>query len=263
MFNFPRTILALSYLVLATSTSSYAQNSVKPSEPEVWKFSLGAAISSGPQYPGSKKNDVMPLPNFEIRYRDYIFINPVDGLGIEQKITDGLTGRLSIGNDFTNRRVKDDARLTGLTDIKTAGALRAGLQYRTGSYFAKGTVTSRLGKEEGRGTTLDLEGGYSLLATQSAGVDIGVAVRTMNETYAKNFFGITQAQSSASGLKVFKADSGTLSSGVFLQGYYKIDSKWTAFARLNAMQLSGDAKDSPITQQKAQNTVLASVSYSF
>lgn len=69
----------------------------------------------------------MVFPNFEIRYRDYIFLDPINGLGIDQKITDGLTGRISIGNDFTNRRSKDDARLTGLVDIKPTGALRAGL----------------------------------------------------------------------------------------------------------------------------------------
>lgn len=120
-----------------------------------------------------------------------------------------------------------------------------------------------MGKEEGRGTTLDLEGGYSLLASKSMGLDVGVTVRTMDATYAKNFFGITQAQSTASGLKVYKADGGALSSGVFVQGYYRINNNWTAFSRVNAAQLSGDAKDNPITQQKAQASVLLSINYTF
>ncbi len=263
MFNFSRYKSILAFLMFTVSTLTYAQSSAKSTEPEDWKFSLGAAVTSSPQYPGSKKNDAMVLPNFEIRYRDYLFIDPINGFGIEQKITDGLTGRLSIGYDFTNRRAKDDVRFTGLVDIKPAGALRAGLQYRAGSYFAKGTVTDRLGKEQGRGTMLDLEAGYSLFASPIAGLDLGAIVQTMDNTYAKNFFGITQTQSSVTGLKVFEAKSGVLSSGVFVQGYYKLTPNWTAFARLEALQLGGDAKDSPITQKKAQTSLLATVNYTF
>lgn len=228
-----------------------------------WTFSAGGLMAVGPRFPGSDRAKVMLVPNVQARYKDFLVINPMDGIGLVYAVDDTLKLSASLGIDLTTRKAEDDSRLNGLTDIKGTGAVRMGAKYRTGPVFAEAKLTTRLGNEQKRGSLVDLEGGYSVLATRDAGVDLGVALRWMDSSYSRNFFGISTAQSAASGLKVFNASSGLQSSGVFVGGYQRLSADWTGFARLSVSKLQGDAANSPITRSTTQTSLVAGASYAF
>ncbi len=228
-----------------------------------WTVNVGAAIISGPRYPGSNDNKATLVPVIDARYKDYLFISPIRGIGVEFPLAQGLKGSAAIGFDLTSRKEKESTRLVGLGDVNAAGALLLGLDYQLGDAFAKAGLSSRLGSGNRRGTSVDVDLGYNVIKTQGLVLAAGLNLNTMDNTYARNFFGVSAQQSAASKLPGFNASGGLKSAGAFAQAFYRIDTNWSAFGRLNLYQLQGDAADSPITQQKDQTTLVVGVLRAF
>jgi len=248
------TLLATA-LIGAPLTSAWAADD--------WTFSAGGLLAVGPRFPGSDRSKVNLVPNVQARYKNFLVINPVDGIGLVYAVDDKLKLSASLGLDLTTRLAKDDNRLNGLADIKETGAVRLAAKYRTGPAFAEAKLTTRLGGELKRGSIVNLEGGFSPFATRDAGVDVGIALRWMDSNYSRNFFGVSAAQSAASGLKAFNANSGLQSAGVFVSGYQRLSTDWTGFARLSLNKLQGDAANSPITRSASQTSLVVGASYAF
>lgn len=228
-----------------------------------WTFSAGAAVAYSPRYAGASKKKAMAIPTFDIRYRDWFFINPFKGIGAEVELLEGLKGSASIGASFDERKAKDDARLNGLGDIGVAAATRLEVEYELDKAFIKGKVISRLGSSKGRGTLFEAEVGYNVLASRAGVLALGLEVKAMDNTYARNFFGVSAQQSAASGLPVFNAKSGVAGVGPFVQAVVPVTDRWTFFGRVAYNKLRGDAAASPITVERNQPFVLATVIYKF
>ncbi len=247
---------------LAMGTAVQAQMSQPPSTSN-WTINAGAAIASGPRYPGSGDNKTSLFPVIDARYKDFLFFSPIRGIGVDFPLAQGLSASAAIGFDMTSRKEKESPRLVGLGDVKSTGALLLGLDYRLGDAFAKAGLNSRLGSDNKRGTSLEIDLGYNFIKTQSLVLGAGVNLRTMDNTYARNFFGVDARQSEASNLKAFNAGGGLQSAGAFASGLYRFDNQWSAFGRLNLYQLQGDAADSPITEKKDQTRLVLGVTRTF
>lgn len=228
-----------------------------------WALSAGAVAGIAPSYPGSDKSRALVVPYVQARYKDFLVINPVEGIGLEQSVGENLKLSAALGFDLTRRKASDDSRLNGLGDIKETAALRLIAKYRTGPVFAETKLLSRLGSDQTRGSIASAEGGYSLFATRDSGIDLGLTVRWMDSSYSRNFFGVSAAQSAASGLKAFNASSGIESAGVFVSGYQRLSPDWTGFARLGVSKLQGDAANSPITRSTTQTLFAVVAQYAF
>ncbi|MBG6219662.1 MULTISPECIES: MipA/OmpV family protein [unclassified Janthinobacterium] len=228
-----------------------------------WSVSAGAAIATGPRYAGSSKNKTMAIPTFDLRYRDWFFINPIAGVGVSADLLDGLKGTASIGVSFDKREAKDDVRLRGLGDIGFTPAINLGLEYRLGNAFVKSKLISRLGSSNKQGTLLETEVGYNVLASRAGVLGLGLQVKAMDNTYAGNFFGVSASQSNASGMAVFKANSGVASAGAFVQAIVPLTDRWTFFGRAANNKLRNAAAISPITVDRDQSSLLATMIYKF
>lgn len=228
-----------------------------------WRFSAGGLLVVSPRFVGSDSSKAVLLPNIEARYKDFLVINPIDGIGLVYGVNDSLKLGASLGLDLTKRLASDDSRLNGLADINRAGALRLTAKYRSNPVFAEARLTTRLGGEQKRGSIIALEGGYTPYATRDGAVDVGVALRWMDSHYSRNFFGISPSQSAASGLKAFDAGSGLQSAGVFVGGFQRLKPDWTGFARLSLNKLQGDAANSPVTRSTSQTSLIVGASYAF
>ncbi len=250
--------LLMTSIGLTLLASAHAQTS-RPAPVSDWTVNVGAAIVTGPRYPGTSDNKTQFIPVIDARYKNYLFISPIRGIGVDLQLADGLTGSAAIGFDLTSRKEKESPRLVGLGDVNAAGALLLGLDYRLGDAFAKAGLSSRLGSGNRRGTSFDVDLGYNLVKTQSLVLGAGLNLRTMDNTYARNFFGVNAQQSAASKLPLFKASGGLQSAGAFATAFYRIDNQWSLFSRLNLYQLQGDAADSPIVRQKDQTTFVLGV----
>ena len=254
------------FLVLL-STGAQAQTSQTSAMPAKstsdWNYSLGAAVISAPRFVGSDTRRTLAVPNFQARYKDWLFIDPIRGIGVQTKLTEGLGASAALAIDLASRKRKDDARLTGLGDISEAAALRFGLDYRLGDAFVSANMASRLGKSNGRGTLFDADIGYNVVKSRTALVGVGLNLKGMDSTYARNFFGVSATQSAASGLPVFNADGGLQSMGPFVQAVVPLSERWIFFGRAAYSKLRSDAAASPITQERDQAFLLAAVNYRF
>jgi MipA family protein len=246
--------LAGAFATLATQ--SHAQ------QPD-WQFSAGGGVAVSPEYIGAKDSRVRALPFFEAKYQDWLTINFVNGVEVKTKLADGFSVGASIGADLTTRRAKDDDRLRTFTDIKAAPMARAFAEYRADDFVFKGTVKSRAGKSEGRGTLFELDAGYNIFADRSGILAVGVLLTAMDSKYATNFFGVSRAQSVRSTLRQYDAKSGLRDTGVYVQSVYRFTDRWTLISRLQATTLSSRASDSPIVEKKNQTTAIAFLGYSF
>jgi outer membrane protein len=243
---------------LTLLASAQAQTS-RPAPTNDWAVNVGAAGVFGPRFPGASESKTTLVPVIDARYKNYLFISPIRGIGIDLQLAEGLTGSAAVGIDLTSREEKESPRLVGLGDVNAAGALLLGLDYRLGDVFAKAGLSSRLGSDSQSGTSFDLDLGYNLMKSQALILGAGLNLRAMDNTYASNFFGVNPQQSAASKLPGFKANGGLQSAGAFANAFYRIDNQWSLFSRLNLYQLQGDAADSPVVRQKDQSTFVLGV----
>ena len=233
-----------------------------------WRFSLGAGVASRPLYPGSAERTVSAVPMIGANYGRY-FIGGVPGAGVPTGIGAYLvhddTWKLGValgGNLSSPRKESDSPLLQGMGDID-ATALAAVF----GSYSYKwigarlGVVTDIAGHDQGTRVGLDVDFRYKV--TDQLFLSAGPGLTWADGTYTQTFFGVTPAQSIASGYPVYKAGSGINMIRFNLGANYQLTPQWGAAARASLASLRGDAEDSPITEKKAQNTIGLFVNYQF
>jgi MipA family protein len=254
--------LALAWLTLGMGGLAFAQ-SAQPGYKSDWQFSAGAGIVVAPKYLGAEDSRARAIPFLEAKYQDWLTINPINGIEMKTDLGAGFSVGGSIGADLTRRRAKDDERFQGLTDIKESPVGRVFADYSTNDFSINAAAKYRAGKSEGRGTILEIDAGYNLLANSSGALTVGVSISAMDSTYATNFFGISAEQSRSSGLRQFNAKSGLRDAGVYVQGVYKVTPRWMLIGRVKAAELGADVADSPVVRKESQISALALFAYAF
>jgi outer membrane scaffolding protein for murein synthesis (MipA/OmpV family) len=223
------------------------------------KVSLGVGLVSTPEFEGSDKYEIRPIPVIELGY-DRVFLSMSNGLGV--RVIDNDLWTLSPSILYWSGRDEDDSdRLNGLGDVD--GALAAGvtLSYHPGDFslFFKGY--HGLGSNEG----LTLEVGAALTRSLMEDFTLSAELSTMfaNEDFNQKFFGVTAQQAARSLYQPYQADSGfkhvalggtlsyslTQSINIGLFGEYKL--------------LTGPAADSPIVAQGSKNQISSGLMLGF
>jgi MipA family protein len=243
----------------ATTPNSSANNNTASD----WRFSVGAGVIFTPRFIGATKRRIMAIPSFDVRYQDWFFANPFNGVGVETKPLEGLSLTASLGVDLTSRDSSADPRLDGLTKISAAPALKFGSKYEINNFTFSGALSQRLGASERGGATARFEAGYNAIATRQLLLSVGVFQRVIDKKYARNFLSITPLQASITKLREYEAKRGLLDGGLYAQGLYRIDDRWLIFSRLEVAQLANNAADSPIVQSKNHVSALVFLNRSF
>ena len=60
-----------------------------------WEVSAGAGVVSCPYSLGSKKQHTIAVPRLDVRYKDWFYANPIDGVGVQTNVRDGQYRRHS------------------------------------------------------------------------------------------------------------------------------------------------------------------------
>lgn len=254
--------LKLTAIALIVATCAQTASAQMQGNPDGWQTSVGAGVVYGPRSLGSKKTHVLPVPNFDVRYKDWFFAAPLQGIGVQTKL-DGFELSSAIAPDFNGRDPKAGPRYANLKKISMAPALRLRAAYEIGDFTTEAVVSSRLASSGKNGTTLELEEGYELYAAAKTLVTVGANARFMNGTFAKNLVSISDADAAASGLPVYRAKSGILDAGVFAQVVYPVSDHWTLFTKVSLTSLEGSARKSPLVERRTSPGILAFANYTF
>lgn len=211
-----------------------------------WTITLGAEGRVLPTYEGSDRSVPWLLPLINIRRagtpRD--FSSPRDNLSVaileSGKFHLGPTAKLRFPH-----RERDDTDLRGLGDV--GWAFEAGL---FAEYWMVDWLRTRVEVRQGfsghRGIVADVSADLVVPVTKRLTLSSGPRVVMASRKALEPYFGITAAQSAASGYPVYSVSGGVQSYGAGVQARYEWDDRWASHIFMEYDRLSGNAAGSPI-----------------
>jgi outer membrane protein len=215
------------------------------SQPQ-WTVEIGAEVRSLPHWQGSDDYSFYPFPLFDLRDAGtpVRFHGPRDGFGYAVLDTDMIKAGPVVQVEL-GRYVKHNPDLAGLGNVGMAAEvggfvdywpthwLRARVELRQGFGGHTGVVSDQ---------TLDLVVPVAPQWTLSGGPRLTEATRDANEPY----FGVTPAQSAASGLPVYDPGGGLRSYGIGTQARYQWNPQWASHAFVEYSRLTDGVGNSPV-----------------
>ncbi|WP_179379017.1 MipA/OmpV family protein [Jannaschia marina] len=212
-------------------------------------FTLRGGVSTAPEYFGSDEQEVGPALGAELDYLrlgGFTFGNPdpfYESRG------------LSFGGSFRyidDRDDDDSPELDGLDDVDAALEIGGGLRYTTENFHAFGDIRYGVIGHE----AFVAEAGADVILRPAEGWTLRAGPRVLfgDSDYASTYFGVTEAESVASGgnFAAFDADGGLLSAGIEIGAGYRFNENWGIDATINYDKLQNDAGRSPITRDDEQ-----------
>ena len=208
-------------------------------------LTLGGGVDVAPRYSGSDKSRVTAAQVVDYAMANGFFISTTRGLGYGNRVGNlDYSAALSYRAGRKDRDVSSDSiasgsdYLRGMGDVKGSAVVVPGLGYR---------VTDWLNVQ------LQAEVPVTLALTGSWG----------SSKYMQTYYGVSAAQSAASGFARHDAGSGIYAYSLNLDWTHKLTSRWSLLAAAGVTQLTGEAGDSPIVQRKTSPVGSLKVTYSF
>jgi len=245
-----------------------AQARLEQASDESWRFSAGLGVFDRPRYPGSGDSQVVAVPLVTANYGRY-FIGGTPGAGFPFGVgfnivqDDAWRFGVALGGELTKPRKESDAPLLrGWGDISETALASVFATYSRDWWTVRGFLVSDIGgKGQGTRIAIDLEGKY--LVNERLLLTAGPGITWANGSYTQTFYGISAQQSLIAGVPPYRAGAGLNTVRFSIGAQYQLTAQWGIGASIVTAWLQGDAKRSPITEDKTQNTYGVFASYRF
>jgi outer membrane scaffolding protein for murein synthesis (MipA/OmpV family) len=218
-------------------------------------LSIGAGLGYSPAYPGSGDMEFGPSATFRfdfVRFPNGLTFGSSQSVGFEEGF--GLRGS---GRYIGARKSADHPELAGLNDVDWTLELGMGVGYERSNYRVFGDV--RYGFHGHEGFVGQIGGDLIARPVEGLTLRFGPRVDFGDSNYSNAYFGITPAESLASGLPAYSAGSGLVSAGLEFNAIYQFNPRWGIQGRVRWNRLLGDVADSPITLQGDDDQLSISV----
>ena len=234
----------------------------EPNLPD-WRVVLGAAADSQPVYAGAAAFRVRGGPVINIQYSDIAFLSTGDGLGVNFLRGDHYRIGAAIAYDLGRRERDDYNTLRGMGDIEAAPVAKVFASYVLSKKFPlilRVDVRQILGGANG---TVGDVGVYMPLPGSSKKFVMfaGPSITLATHRYLQSEFGVTPAQSLASGHPVFDTHAGMVGVGVGFSATRFITDHWLVNVDAAIGKLKGSPDISPLTERSTQREIAFSVNY--
>ena len=240
---------------------SGAANGAEAQADSDWKISVGPGMYVFPVFPGASRLKVLPFPVQDISWKDRVFSQGPDVLGVNALLGDSYHVGMSLSFDFQSRSASDDARLKGLPDVHYGPKLRLFADYTWWAFTGAAAVYQDIA-----GTGQGLTATADFLTSAPLGkllVSVGPGLTWANGKYTQTFFGVTSQESAASRLPQYATRSGLRDVHVTVDATYAFTSHWSANLAAVVGRLESFAAGSPITERRLDLNAMASVAYRF
>jgi outer membrane scaffolding protein for murein synthesis (MipA/OmpV family) len=159
-----------------------------------------------------------------------------------------------------SRKENVDTHLNGMGNLAYAAELGGFVNARFSPWY----VTSSLAASS-RGSRVELGGGYDLTLSDADKVRAGLELDWADSKYMQSYFGVSAAQSLASGgvLTAYNATSGIKDAALKLHWTHSYSKSWFSNAGVSFKALNSSAKNSPLTMRNSATTVNFVVGYNF
>jgi outer membrane scaffolding protein for murein synthesis (MipA/OmpV family) len=234
----------------------------EPDLPE-WRVVLGAAAESQPVYAGASAYKVQGGPVINIQYRDIAFFSTGDGLGVNFLRGDHYRVGVAIAYDLGRRERDDYANLKGMGDISAAPVAKVFGSYVLSKKFplilrldAKQIIGGANGAIADAGIYMPLPG-----SSKKFVMFAGPSIELATHKYLQSEYGVTPAQSLATGHPIFDPHAGMVSVGIGFSATWFFAEHWLLNTDAALNKLKGSPDVSPITQASTQRELALSVAY--
>jgi outer membrane scaffolding protein for murein synthesis (MipA/OmpV family) len=234
----------------------------EPNLPE-WRDILGLAAETQPAYAGAHAYRVQGGPVINIQYKDIAFASIGDGIGYNFLRGDHYRVGAAIAYDFGRRERDDYANLRGMGDISAAPVAKLFATYVLSKKFPLILrVDARQILGGANGTVGDV-GIYIPLPGSSRKFVMfaGPSVTLATHRYLQSEFGVTPAQSLASGHPVFDAHAGMESVGMGFSATRFLTAHWLINMDAAISKFKGSPDVSPVTETSTQREIALTLNY--
>lgn len=250
-----KTFRFITLCLVTASTSAFAQSADTPSTSNAPKNDWSGFIAVGPgavpKYDGARKYELVPFVTVNIKYRNITF--EAFGLGAKLDVLSEFTGGSVFGGPaFALHLGRNSKNTTGavklLDKIKTQAEGGGFIGYKLGgNEYGEGQVkleVSALGNSKGFQTGAELT--WQAVRTRAFFVDVDSSLNFASAKYMRTYFGVTPAESLASGIAAYRPKGGLRDIGSDITVGYRFTSSWGVVANAGINYLVGDAGKSPI-----------------
>ena len=230
---------------------------------------LGAAVRTRPAYDGSKSqvNDLVPVVRY---YGQPLFARTTQGIlegGLHWNLGSGVAAGLQLAYE-EGRDASESAFLRNhgfADDIDASGSLGAHLEWDTRLGPAPVTLLARYRQnaDSDRGALADFRFNVGLYGENSTIVALFAQATWASSKANRAFFGVTPAQSAASGLPVYEPGGGLQHVGLGVLASHDLTRHWTLVGALQQRWLQGDAAQSPLAERSRNSYANAGIAYHF
>lgn len=221
------------------------RNSAVIQSDQRWDIRLGTGFEREPTYQGSDAGDTEADLFAIIAYRanwGNLFFSG-DGLGFSRMLTERFGLQLELEAEDT-REIDDDHRLIGLGNQDEELELEVIGNWFFGPWSLGTSVALASGD---KGTVWFLGGKRTWrFANDRLFMTLGADLSGSNENNQQTDFGVTAAQSLASGFDEYSPGGGLKSFGLNLGAEYQLNQRWFLRGELDLERLLDDVADSPI-----------------
>jgi outer membrane scaffolding protein for murein synthesis (MipA/OmpV family) len=231
-----------------------------------WRTVLGVASEVQPVYDGSRAYRVNGGPVINIHYRDIAFFSTGEGLGYNFLHGDHYQVGLALTYDL-GRKEKDDLRnLKGVGDISAAPV---GKLFGSWVLSRKFPLILRVDARQFMGGAQGLVGDAAVYlplpgSSRSFVMFAGPSITMATNHYLQTLYGVTPAQSSASGHPVYTIPhAGTAAAGVGFSATKFITKHWLFNVDAAISQIRGSPAHSPLVETHTQRVLAVSVDYNW
>ena len=241
--------------------------------PSQWEGAIGPVLSLSPEYQGAARRKVSAVPGFYLRYGRWTasnasgFVNRrkddvFRGLGLDVLQQRRLRVNFAMRID-PGRRSSDSASLAGISDVRRTLRLRASATWQIDPQWKLGAgwTTDLLGR--GGGQLVDLGLGHDLRLSERTTWNVGGGLTWANARHMQSYYGVTAAESTASGYPVFTPGAGLRDASLSTSWRMEINPRWTGFWGGSVGRLLGTAAQSPLTKSARQWSLNAALAWRF
>lgn len=223
-----------------------------------WKVTIGGGAIYMPEYEGSDKFEVAPVPLFSAQFGERVHLDP-GGLTVDIFSTNGFKFSATGGIDM-GRQEDDSDYLRGLGDIDMGGVVGGVVSYETGPFEFYAGLDKTIGGSDGLTGTFGAKASHQY---EQFLFSADVSGTWADDKHMESYFGITSAQAARSGLPAYEAKAGIKRVDFKASVTYMINDNWSVTGAAGAGLLLGDAKDSPIVKDDVQPFGMLAIGYRF
>jgi outer membrane scaffolding protein for murein synthesis (MipA/OmpV family) len=234
----------------------------QPDLPE-WRTVLGVAADTQPVYAGADAYRVQGGPVINIQYSDIAFLSTGDGLGVNFLRGDHYRVGAAIAYDRGRVERDDYTNLRGMGNIDPAPVAKLFATYVLSKKFplilrvdARQILGGANGTVGDAGLYMPLPG-----SSKKFVMFAGPSITLGTHHYLQSEYGVSPAQSLASGHPVFDAHAGMDSVGVGFSATRFLTNHWLLNLDAALTKLKGSPDISPITEASTQRELALSVDY--